>query len=908
MAAERFTRGTAESGNLRPRLREGWEGSIQRSFALVAIVGVLAAPTAAHAAAASLECKKQAAAMASSLYGFAAKQFRSCSKRVAGGESCVTATRNAKVAGRLAKAQSAILKACSATDATAQGFANLDALAVRVAGAANGEGRQVADSIYGRVPASLPPEESACAAKITSEVRRVGKKTIKDLILCGGVSVCGRDLDDDWDLAKVRASSKCAPAAIQSLISGDLSAHVQVMRAGAERVAALAPSLNPVVSVLDPVPGVILTPPGIPFDLDVEGVVVNVPHAGYVNSFEIDGEEASFDQASAAFSRAVEIDNPGGPALSIFLKARTTLGTVATTASVRLNLGSLAPDVVITSPASGTITAGSSITVSGQVTGDLSKVDQLVVAGQVTSFDDVTGAFSHNVSLTSEAVQILAAEVPSDALGTRNTDSVVVLKGIAWPFVDRVPGANFNRLNNTGFERVSGLLAAGLDTAFAPLNVIGQPAAGGIVAEFSTGTKTVQAEGAAAQTLSMQLSIEDFHLVVIGIQGGGCVGTFDADLSISLRGDLEGTVVGGRQQLGMTVSLVDVAYTSSVAALSGQGGWCSLLEDLLETFTGAIESDFEVALTESLSETLPGQINDALGGLDISGPIGAALNVEIDARYASISEDTDGVTFTVDSNVLPIFCDCNPLDDPDCPPCEPPPDLPDIKYTLLPASAGNPNLGPRIPGTLTPYDLAFCLSDGFLNRAIAAFMRQGMFNQTITQIPFGANVLDLNTGLIGGLMTDSAYGTACPGCGVTLVLKPTAAAVTRPSEIGEDGIVTLIVPNYQIDVVAEDDGRPVSLLKALVTFELPIQLDVAGNTIAPSIGTLVVKNVSVTSNPIGANEAAFEVKAALLFPRAAEALGGLFAEITLPSVEGLTLTAVGAGRNVSCTAIYMRLS
>jgi hypothetical protein len=217
-------------------------------------------------------------------------------------------------------------------------------------------------------------------------------------------------------------------------------------------------------------------------------------------------------------------------------------------------------------------------------------------------------------------------------------------------------------------------------------------------------------------------------------------------------------------------------------------------------------------------------------------------------------------------------------------------------------------LGPTIPGGGTPYDLGFCLSDGFVNRAMAAFMLQGRFNQSLTEVPVGGTNVPITAGVLSFLIGDNTYNTVCPGCPVTLVLKPTAAAVARAPIPGEAGSVVLVIPNYQIDVIADDSGTPLPLISALVTFDLPVTLNAVGAIITPVVGTVDVNNVEVSDNPFGANEAAFAAEVAELFPLAAGALGALFGEIPLPTFQGLTVTGAGSGYNVSCTALYLNLS
>src|SRR5262249_51061444 len=141
-----------------------------------------------------------------------------------------------------------------------------------------------------------------------------------------------------------------------------------------------------------------------------------------------------------------------------------------------------------------------------------------------------------------------------------------------------------------------------------------------------------------------------------------------------------------------------------------------------------------------------------------------------------------------------------------------------------------------------------------------------------------------------------------------LTLKPTAAPVSRGPLGGETGTVVLTVPNYHIDVIADQSGTPLPLISGNVTFDLPVTLNVSGSQIAPSIGAINLTDVKVTDNFIGANPAKFDAGVAQLFPLAAQALGGLFAAIPLPSFEGLTVSGVGSGYNVSCAAIYLNLN
>jgi hypothetical protein len=441
-----------------------------------------------------------------------------------------------------------------------------------------------------------------------------------------------------------------------------------------------------------------------------------------------------------------------------------------------------------------------------------------------------------------------------------------------------VPGANTNRMNNSGLAHARPLVKTQLDAALAPSNFIGTSAGGGTIDAFSIGSSSADIFGGGANTVDLRLSLNDFHLHVSGISIFDCSATYDAqNILVDAHVDLVG-------QLQASITDTQVTFTNDDGSV---GGICSVVSFLTD-----VRSSVRGTLTQKVNEKLQAALDSALGGINISGAIGTALDVLIDAVYSNIIEDNQGITFLVDSNMTALH---------------PIPDAPPITATLVPTPAGPPVLGPTIPNTATPYDLALCLSDGFVNRAMAAFMLQGRFNLSLSDVPVGGTTIPLTTALISALTGDPSYATACPGCPATLALRPTAAAVARPPLPAEAATVVLTVPNYRVDVVGQQGATPVPLLSANVTFDLPVTLGVAGGAISPTVGSISVADVRVTDNPIGANESAFATQVAALFPLAAQQLGGLFGEITLPSVSGLTVTGAGSAYDVSCAGIFLNL-
>jgi hypothetical protein len=234
------------------------------------------------------------------------------------------------------------------------------------------------------------------------------------------------------------------------------------------------------------------------------------------------------------------------------------------------------------------------------------------------------------------------------------------------------------------------------------------------------------------------------------------------------------------------------------------------------------------------------------------------LDATIDAVYDDIVEDSQGVTFIVDSNITAN----NPI-----------PDAPPITQTLNPTpadrrcSAHHPVDGDAVRPRVLPHRRVREPRDGGLHAP-------GPVQPVRDAGPVRDEQRLADDGLVSALLGDPSYNTACPSCSVTLVLKPSAAAVARGPLGGETGTVILTVPNYHLDAVADQSGVPLALISANVTFNLPVTLNVSGAQIAPSVGAIDLTDVRVTDDPIGADATKFATGVTTLFPLAAQALGG----------------------------------
>jgi len=880
----------------------------------LAVLAALSFLQAAPAAADQLSCRKKAASNAAAMYNIAAKQFLKCSGGVADGKPCSTTFRDALVQNKLTATQIKVLRACEDPVGTQFGFLSDDALSLRVAGIATAEGRQVVDAVYGRNGGTASTISTAtgrkCAKLIAKQISSAGKKFIKLRMACGATcsGAVTAKANDAFTKAQSKIQNKCLASDLDELIGNvDPTNYVNLMKTNATRVVnALTPGSNPSANVVSPAAGTTITPSGLPLSLATSVGVANAPHAGYVVSVKTGTGIATgfntYDPNTNRFDRDITISFLANANYNLPVQLRTYLGVFNAASTVKFNLGNVAPDVVINSPATGTITNSSSVTVSGQVIGDLSKASVLLINGVPASFNPTTGAFSTSTPLSNDSVQIVQASVQAFSLGTENTDSVVVLKGSAVGMGTRLNNANANRFNNSGFNAIKGALVAPLTTGLAG-QIQGQQFNGGTISEFSMGTPTTQLGAVGANTVQIVVGLPNFRIRATGIDSGilgiTCNLTLTASLvQITYQANLEpappgpGCPTGG---CGMTTIPINTSlqlFNSNPSLDGGFLGICSL-GGLVVDINGLIQDGFE----DGIAGQLPAQINAALGAIDIAGPIGGAIGVEIDALYQSIPEDSNGVTFNVASNVINN---------------SPVPGAPNITQTLNPAPGGAPVFNQTVPGSSTSYDLAFCLSEGFINRFMAALMLAGQFNQSINEIPppGGGDPIPVNTEALSFLFADPSYNTACPNCPVTISVAPSVAAVSRAPKTGENADIVLVVPNYRMTAVADNAGSPMPLIAADVTFSVGLLLGADGATISPTVGDPAVLNFKVVSNSIGADESALANGVIGLFSQFASGLAGLFTQISLPPFElapgqAANIYALGSGWNVSCASLYL---
>lgn len=590
------------------------------------------------------------------------------------------------------------------------------------------------------------------------------------------------------------------------------------------------------------------------------------------------------------------------------------------------------PRVVIESPVNGAFTNANSVLVTGKLTGIAAADVADVTVNGVSVLPLAPGLlFSATVSLDAGAVMNpIVAELTTVA-GKKKRDRVtlVVGDGASSGFVADgavSPQSLSMRINDAGLDQIEPLvetLAAGaldiggLLTAQNPILddqcVVNGP-------NFCFYFATVDVEDVDFATFSLNadarpegvattVTINDFFLALnLHVRDQVAV-SFDCGLEIYATG----TSIGGNYDMTPKAgdpSFVDVNQVGDVAvSIDGFqyefiSGLCAspVIGDILQLFLGGgmiedlMRDGFEQNLRDPdgagpADSPIAAGIETSLAGISIAGPIGETIGVDLDASFASITEDAGGIGFAVDSAVsLPA-------------PVSGAPDLP-ASYTI---AESLPALGATTPVAGLPYGLALGISTTAFNQLLKAQIEGGLLQSDITEIDIGFGPLPVTAGLLGVFIPELRGGYA-PNLPLVIRLRPTLAPVVT-SNTGPNGeLAEMLIAGLATEIRQPDAVAP--LLAIEVDARVGLDVGFADGGLSFSLGTPLPEDVGVTilENPIQTNEASLEDFLVSLLPTAFPALAGALGSLPLPDFLGLGLSPVEVARPNGVTTLFLDLA
>jgi hypothetical protein len=319
----------------------------------------------------------------------------------------------------------------------------------------------------------------------------------------------------------------------------------------------------------------------------------------------------------------------------------------------------------------------------------------------------------------------------------------------------------------------------------------------------------------------------------------------------------------------------------------------------LEGFLNSVDGNGNTAIA--------GAIEGALAGVDVSGPVGQALNSDLDAPFFQVKETSAGITLGSNARFVTNF-GTGPGE------CEPPEGAPDPTASYHVAQPF-PSFGSTSPGGV-PYEIGLGISSSGFNQLLRSMIECGLLVATITELDlFGTGTpIPLTAGLLSIFIPQLSH--LAPDALARMEINPTMAPLITgaPGPMGELALLKIAQLRIKLLVDVDTPDGP----DVLDAADLMLDADVGINlTVDPVAGALVFElvapdpaNISVKSieNPIGADLSDVETLLPQIVGSFLPALAGGLGGFPLPSFLGLSLDVVEIARNGEMLTIYADLN
>ena len=421
-------------------------------------------------------------------------------------------------------------------------------------------------------------------------------------------------------------------------------------------------------------------------------------------------------------------------------------------------------------------------------------------------------------------------------------------------------------------------------------------------------------------SVNTNIVLNDFDLNVY-IDGGAWILVPNCDLnlmasSVTLTGNF------GLEPDGLTPTKVDVAQIGSISTSVANfdqtftSGACDdfLIGDIIQLIVGDVEPLVIAGLEGFLNGAdgnnntpIAAAIESALAGVDISGPVGQALNAELDAPFFQVQETAGGITLGSDARFLTNFG----TDPGECSPPEGAPDLTASYHVAQPF----PTFGSTTPGGV-PYEIAMGISSSGFNQLLRSMIECGLLVASITELDIFGNgaPIPLTAGLLSAFVPAlSSWPATLPA---RIDIKPTIGPLITgaPGPGGELALLKIAQVHMEVIIeLGDGQGGIIDFPTAEMMLDADVGIDL---TVDAGTGSLVFAlaepdplDISVKSveNPLAVDlssvEALLPSVVGSFLPDLAGGLGGF----PIPSFLGLTLDVVEVSRNGEMLTIYANL-
>ncbi len=524
------------------------------------------------------------------------------------------------------------------------------------------------------------------------------------------------------------------------------------------------------------------------------------------------------------------------------------------------------PTVKINSPVHGAFTTNSSVTVAGKVDGLGSAISLLTVNGKNVSVSS-NGSFSTTVSVDASKVFNPIVARMTTILGAQALDRVVVIAGNSVDASEIAANSLAVRISNRGIERIQDLLAdvVGLDLSLL------LPEGTLLVKNFCV----VKGFFGCLSRVDVRVSgSKRPQITELGIDlaaQSGVLGTTADLFGVSVRADV-------KSPLGLTRCTIDyeangVAYSeialgpdpndSSQIRATQLGGvnlqldrlrdntdcsgiFGSITESLVDDAVGNIEAKLHQRITEFLDSAsragatpFEDALNQALGEINPSGPIGSGDGVALFAPFFEVTPDGNGIAISMGAQASANLGNLPGL-------CDPPAGAPSLAASYA-STAPAPVFTTRPDGSL--FDVGVGISMTVFNQLLRAQTECGFLSGDITLV----DSKPITAGLLRSF-GDPAFEQFAPDMKISLRLRPTLAPIATVAPTGTGADLDLRLSQLSFELIGElEPFATKTLAKGVVDLAtgMLIDFDLQASEIRVSVNEVTRDDARVvfTENP-----------------------------------------------------------
>ena len=549
------------------------------------------------------------------------------------------------------------------------------------------------------------------------------------------------------------------------------------------------------------------------------------------------------------------------------------------------------------------------------------------------------GTFSTSIMLDPNRVfNPIETDILEISTGYVDSDRIVIIAGESIAEGDYSPEAIALQINSSGLDAlqpvVSGLVDLDLPTLIpvgtivvnnaclidgifgclgrATISIVSpQPSISSFDVDFDSQQNSIHAE----------ISLRDFDLNLY-LDGGSYILIPNCDLNLMA----DTVTLSGNYALepdSNNPSKVDVAQLGGIStSFSGfdqtfTSGACNtfLIGDIIQAIIGDVEPTVRDALQGFLNTVdsngntaIAGAIEGALAGVDISGPVGEALNTELDAPFFQVQETTTGITLGSNAR-FETKIGTGPGE------CDPPAGAPDLSASYH-VSQPFPSFGATAPNGM-PYDIGLGISSSGFNQLLRSMVECGLLVATITEIDlFGTGTpVQLTSGVLSAFIP--WVGNLGPDLPARIEIAPTIAPLITgaPGPGGELALLKLAQLSLKVFVELDDPNSeiPKSVESAALMLDAEVGINLGFDSVSgslvfeltePNPSAITVKTVE---NPSGMELPQVEALLPHIVGSFLPSLAGSLGSFPLPAFLGLSLEVVEVARNGEMLTIYADL-